>query len=152
MTGSKESICTPSSLNPASGEEMMAKRKIPNEAIVKLRQKLEQQPPYSSERRELIQETANFYGVSIDTIYRVLRERKSIKSARRIDYGQPRVMPKTTLERYCEVIAALKVRTQRQKRSSSLYQSSNSPLGRRRNQYPRWLFTSTYWTIKEIHC
>ncbi len=59
----------------------MAKRKIPPEAVVQLRQKLEQQPPYSSQRRELIQETANLYGVSEDTIYRVLRERKVIKSS-----------------------------------------------------------------------
>jgi hypothetical protein len=93
----------------------MAKKKIPSEAIVKLRQKLEQQPAYSSERRELIQETANLYGVSEDTIYCILRERKVIKSARRVDCGQTRVMPKTTLERYCEVIAALKVRTSNKK-------------------------------------
>ena len=93
----------------------MAKRKIPPEAVVQLRQKLEQQPSYSSQRRELIQETANLYGVSEDTIYRVLRERKVIKSSRRIDCGQPPVMPKNTLERYCEVIAALKVRTSNKK-------------------------------------
>lgn len=93
----------------------MATKKIPPEAIVKLRQKLEGQPPNSSERRILIQETANLYGVSEDTIYRRLRERKSVQAERRIDYDQPRVMPKTTLERYCEVIAALKVRTSNKK-------------------------------------
>ncbi len=93
----------------------MAKRKIPTEAVIQLRQRLEKQPAYSSERRELIQETANLYGVSEDTIYRILRERKVIKSARRVDCGQPRVMPKTTLERYCEVIAALILRTSNKK-------------------------------------
>lgn len=93
----------------------MAKSRIPPEAIIQLRQKLEQQPAYSSERRELIQETAHTYGVSEDTIYRVLRERKTVRSVRRVDCGQPRVMPKTTLERYCEVIAALKVRTSNKK-------------------------------------
>ena len=93
----------------------MTRRKIPPEAIIQLRQKLEQQPAYSSERRELIQETAHLYGVSEDTIYRVLRERKTVKSVHRVDCGKPRVMPKTTLERYCEVIAALKVRTSNKK-------------------------------------
>lgn len=93
----------------------MAKRKIPSEAVIQLRQKLEQQPAYSSERRGLIQETAHLYGVSEDTIYRILRERQTVKSIRRIDCGQPRLMPKTTLERYCEVIAALKVRTSNKK-------------------------------------
>ncbi|NER30527.1 MAG: hypothetical protein F6J89_23630, partial [Symploca sp. SIO1C4] len=94
---------------------MMASKKIPPEAIVKLRQKLEGQAQNSSERRILIQETANLYGVSEDTIYRRLRERKSVQAERRINYDQPRVMPKTTLERYCEVIAALKVRTSNKK-------------------------------------
>lgn len=93
----------------------MTKRKIPSEAVIQLRQKLEQQPAYSSERRGLIQETAHLYGVSEDTIYRILRERQTVKSVRRIDCGQPRLMPKTTLERYCEVIAALKVRTSNKK-------------------------------------
>ncbi len=93
----------------------MSHRKIPPEAIVQLRQRLASLPHHSSERRALIQETANFYGVSEHTIYRVLRERSQVKSARRSDYDQPRVMARSTLERYCEIIAALKIRTSNKK-------------------------------------
>ncbi len=93
----------------------MSNRRIPPEAIVQLRQRLASLPSNSSNRRALIQETANLYGVSEHTIYRVLRERSQVKSARRSDYDRPRVMAKTTLERYCEVIAALKIRTNNKK-------------------------------------
>jgi len=76
-----------------------------------LRRRLDQLPPRSTERRALIQEVAHLYGVSEDTLYRALRERMELGGLRRADYGIPRVMPKVSLERYCEVIAAIRVRT-----------------------------------------
>ncbi|MDJ0591902.1 MAG: IS481 family transposase [Pleurocapsa sp. MO_226.B13] len=84
---------------------------MPLESIIELRQRLERLPSRSSARRTLILETAEIYGVSCQTVYRKLRQHRLPHSARRTDYGQPRVMPKPTLLRYCEVIAALKVRT-----------------------------------------
>ncbi len=94
---------------------IMSHRRIPPEAIVQLRQRLASLPRHSSDRRALIQTTAELYGVSEHTIYRILRERSQVKSARRIDYDQPRVMARATLERYCEIIAALKIRTSNKK-------------------------------------
>ena len=72
---------------------------------------MERLPTRSSARRTLILETAELYGVSSQTVYRLLRQHRLPRSARRTDCGQPRVMPKQNLRRYCEVIAALKVRT-----------------------------------------
>ena len=89
----------------------MRKISIPLESIVELRQRLERWPKRSVERRTLILETAELYGVSPETIYRNLRHHTLPRSVRRTDYGQTRVMPKQELLRYCEVIAALKVRT-----------------------------------------
>ncbi len=89
----------------------MRKRSVPVETIIELRQRLERLPIRSSARRILILETAELYGVSPETVYRNLRQYTLPRSARRTDYGQPRVMPKQNLLRYCEVIAALKVRT-----------------------------------------
>ncbi len=89
----------------------MRRKTIPLESIIELRQRLERLPPRSEARRTLILETAELYGVSAQTVYRKLRQHKLPHSVRRTDYGQPRVMPKPTLLRYCEVIAALKVRT-----------------------------------------
>ncbi len=89
----------------------MRRKTIPLESIIELRQRLERLPPRSEARRTLILETAELYGVSAQTVYRKLRQHRLPHSARRTDYGQPRVMPKPNLLRYCEVIAALKVRT-----------------------------------------
>lgn len=66
-------------------------------------------------RPRLISETAQLYGVSKVTVYRALRSHAHLKGTRRADYGQPRVMGVEKLERYCEVIAALKVRTSNRK-------------------------------------
>ncbi len=89
----------------------MRRRGIPTETLMELRNSLDKLPPRSKERRILVEETAELYGVSTATIYRALKEYITPKSVRRTDYGQPRVMPKQTLLRYCEIIAALKVRT-----------------------------------------
>jgi hypothetical protein len=93
----------------------MPSRRIPLETIVDLRRRLDLLPPRSSERRALIEEIAQLYGVSVDTVYRALKSGTQLRSLRRVDYGTPRVMPKTSLERYCEVIAALKIRTSNRK-------------------------------------
>ncbi len=86
-------------------------KRIPSEALLDLRRRLDQLPARSPERRQLNQETALLYDISEDTLYRLLREQKRLKSVRRGDAGIPRVTAKSTLERYCEAIAALKVRT-----------------------------------------
>ena len=77
----------------------MRKASIPLETIIELRQRLERWPKRSSERRTLILETAELYGVSPETVYRNLRNNTLPRSVRRTDYGQTRVMPKQDLLR-----------------------------------------------------
>ena len=89
----------------------MSRSQVPTEAILNLRQRLSELPSRCAERRQLVQQAAELYGVSESTLYRALRHISHPHPARRSDYGQPRVMPKPTLERYCEVIAAIKLRT-----------------------------------------
>jgi hypothetical protein len=86
-------------------------QKIPAEALVALRRRLDTLAPRSPERRLLMQETAQLYGVSEVTLYRALHLQERPRALRRSDRGEPRVMPKAALERYCEIIAAIKVRT-----------------------------------------
>lgn len=93
----------------------MSRQQIPPEALVFLRQRLELLPPRSRERRVLIEETANLYGISIDTLYRSLREKSRPRAAHRSDRGQPRKLSSIEMERYCEVIAAFKIRTMNKK-------------------------------------
>lgn len=58
----------------------MPKKEIPTEAIVDLRRRLEQLPPRSKERRVLVQEVAQLYGISEDTVYRTLRENIQVRT------------------------------------------------------------------------
>ena len=93
----------------------MPKKQIPIDAIVNLRRHLDQLPPRSSSRRVLVQEIAQLYGISEDTVYRALREPNCVRAVRRVDYDIPRIVPKVRLERYCEIIAAIKIRTSNRK-------------------------------------
>jgi hypothetical protein len=93
----------------------MPKKQIPSETVVDLRRRLNQLPPRSKERRLLVGEIAHLYGVSSDTVYRALRDDMQLSSVRRADRDVPRVIPKAGLERYCEIIAAIKIRTSNRK-------------------------------------
>lgn len=86
-------------------------RQIPAETLVSLRQRLDTLPARCAERRELIDATADLFGVSNNTLYRALRQRHRSHSEHRADRGLPRVLPIAEMERYCEVIAAFKIRT-----------------------------------------
>ena len=89
----------------------MQPKQIPAEALLDLRRRLATLPARSPERRVLMQETAQLYGMAEVTLYRVLRVQARPRALRRSDRGEPRVLPKATLERYCEIIAAMKIRT-----------------------------------------
>ena len=84
---------------------------IPTDSLMALRQRLDRLPPKSPERKAQVASIAELYGVSADTVYRLLRDSRKPKAAHRADFGKPRVLPKADLERYCELIAALKLRT-----------------------------------------
>ena len=90
-------------------------KRVPPEAINDLRRRLSPLAPRSAERRLLVEETARLYGVSTDTLYRALRERAIPKALRRCDHGVPRVMGTKEMECFCEVVAAIKVRTSNKK-------------------------------------
>lgn len=89
----------------------MKRKEIAVDALLDLRRRLQTLPLRSPERRRVMHETADLYGVSEATLYRALRERTRPHALRRTDKGKPRVLPPDQMERYCEVIAALKIRT-----------------------------------------
>ncbi len=63
-----------------------------------------------------MQETAALYGVSEQTVYRILAQQSKPRAvAKRSDRGTPRVLPKANLDRYLELIAAVKLRTSNRK-------------------------------------
>ena len=89
----------------------MIRKKIPSSALTNLRHRLDMLPSRCQERRQLMEETANLYGVSIDTLYRALRNSSRPKSINRSDSGTPRKLSLAEMELYCSVIAAMKIRT-----------------------------------------
>jgi hypothetical protein len=93
----------------------MPRKTIAAETVVDLRRRLSTLTPRSPERRRLMQETAALYGISEPTLYRILQRQTTPHALRRADFGVPRVLPKAELERYIELIAAVKVRTSNRK-------------------------------------
>ena len=93
----------------------MQPKPLPPEALVDLRRRLSTLPPRSTARRQVIQEIAVVYDVSEATVYRALHHRPYPRAAQRADQGTSRVLPVEQLERYCEVIAALKLRSTNRK-------------------------------------
>ena len=94
---------------------MVRRTSISLEALFELHRRLTKLPSRSSERRTIIQKTANLYGITEHTLYRALREQTKPRSVRRADHGQPRILPKAELEHFCELIAAIKLRTSNKK-------------------------------------
>ncbi len=86
--------------------------RIPSEALISLRARLATLTARSAGRAEEIARVAELYGVSVSSVYRQLRDLHRLKGLRRADHGAPRVLPGVELERYCEIVAALKVRTE----------------------------------------
>ena len=93
----------------------MPRKTLPAEALVDLSRRLATLPPRSHERRLLVASAAHAYGVSEPTLYRALADRVRPKALRRADRGRPRLLSMEELERYCELIAAIKVRTSNKK-------------------------------------
>ena len=84
----------------------MPKKQLVAEALIDLHRRLSTLPARSHERRMIMQETANLYGVSEQTLYRALAQRARPRALRRSDRGTPRVLPQDKMEYYCELIAA----------------------------------------------
>jgi len=87
------------------------RKTIPVDSMLQLRQRLDRLPRKSPQRAIQIAAVAELYGVSATTVYRALCVFQKPHAAHRSDHGKPRSMPQTELERYCELIAALKLRT-----------------------------------------
>ena len=95
---------------PVAGYHMKAKP-VPAEALQELHRRRLSLPPHSAESRQAVQRVAELYGVSEASIYRALRHHGKPRAAGRKDRGVPRIMSESEMESYCELIAAIKIRT-----------------------------------------
>lgn len=87
------------------------RKEIPTDSLLQLRQRLDRLPRKSPERARQIRLFAELYGVSSTTLYRALKQLNKPRPVHRADHGKPRLLPTSELKRYCELIAALKLRT-----------------------------------------
>jgi len=85
------------------------------EALIDLHQRLSILPSRCAERKMLVERKAQLYGLSKATIYRALKEYSRPKLPHRRDSGIPKILSKEEMEYYCQIIAALKVRTSNKK-------------------------------------
>jgi hypothetical protein len=88
---------------------------VPIEALATLRRHLSSLPARHPQRGVLMKSTAQLYAVSRATLYRLLRGDRRPKDAHRADRGCPRLMPAAEIERWCEIVAAMKIRTTNRK-------------------------------------
>ena len=88
---------------------------IPAEALLDLRRRMEQLRPRDPGRKVMVANAAQLYGVSRYTIYRALKRQLKPERIYRSDKGKPRKLSREDLERYCEIIAAVKLRTANKK-------------------------------------
>ncbi len=93
----------------------MQRKRIPFEVLVVLQNQLDALPARNAKRKQLIGETCGSFGVSSSTLHRLLRNHQLPYLALRSDYNQPRCLPEADMRRYCELIAALKLRTTNKK-------------------------------------
>lgn len=93
----------------------MTRTTLPTEAIVGLHHQMASLSPKHPERRILIEKTAAGFGVSFSTVRRALKNYHQIRSTSRSDYNKPRKISKEEMLNYCELIAALKMRSTNRK-------------------------------------
>lgn len=84
---------------------------IPADALLDLRRRRDQLPPRHASRRVIVESVAGLFGMSRTTLYRALVGQFQPQGLRRADRGKPRKIDRQELERYCEIVAALKLRT-----------------------------------------
>ena len=89
----------------------MASKRIAQEVLIDLHRRIDNLPVRDAMRREIIKQASELYGVSESTLYRQLSQVKKPRSIQRSDAGRPRNIPEEKMMQYCELIAALKIRT-----------------------------------------
>ncbi|PQQ35922.1 hypothetical protein C6H68_22385 [Photorhabdus luminescens] len=83
------------------------RKSIPAEALLHLRQRLS---PKSPERASQVAEMSELYGLSTTSVYRAFNDLLKPHAVHWLDHGQSRILLRQDMERYCELVAALKFR------------------------------------------
>ena len=93
----------------------MTKKILPIEVIVALYNQITNLSAKHPDRNRFIKEAAQTFNVSLSTIRRALKNYHKPRSIKRSDYNKPRNISSEEMLRYCELIAALKIRSTNRK-------------------------------------
>lgn len=93
----------------------MARKPLPIEVIVTIYHQLANLSAKHPDRQKIIQETAEAFNVSLSTIRRAIKNYQQPHAVRRSDYNKPRNISIDEMLCYCELIAALKIRSTNRK-------------------------------------
>lgn len=93
----------------------MTRKPLPTEVIVGLYHQIVNVAAKDPNRKRLIEEIAQAFDVSFSTVRRALKNYRQPHSMQRSDYNQPRKISREEMLRYCELIAALKIRSTNRK-------------------------------------
>ena len=93
----------------------MSKKPLPTEVIVGLYHQLANLSAKHPNRNPIIKEIADSFNVSLSTVRRALKNYRQPHSIQRSDYNKPRRISAEEMLRYCELIAALKIRSTNRK-------------------------------------
>lgn len=93
----------------------MSKSFIPIESIIILHNNLRGLSARDPERRQLQEDASKSFDVSLSTVRRALRIYQKPRSVKRADFNRPRNLSAAEMQNYCELVAALKIRTTNKK-------------------------------------
>jgi hypothetical protein len=85
------------------------------DTLIMLHNRLTELAKRDPKRKLVIREVAKLHSVSVATVYRALRKYDNLSLVTRIDYNRPRLVKYEEMKKYCELIAALKLRTTNKK-------------------------------------
>lgn len=88
---------------------------LPPDTLIMLHNKLGSLDARDPKRKLIIKEVAVLHGVSNATICRALNKYNKLSSVSRSDYNNPRLFRYEEIQKYCNLIAALKLRTTNKK-------------------------------------
>jgi len=93
----------------------MSKTKIPIEFLIILHNNLLSLSARHPDRTRLQEEVAQSFKVSLSSVRRALKTYQKPSLVKRSDFNRPRNLSFSEMKRYCELIAALKIRTTNKK-------------------------------------
>ena len=88
---------------------------IPHEILWDLKNRLESEQTTKAQRKSMVEEVAKSFSVHVSTVYRQMRDLGKHRPTTRKDKGSSKVIVENEMKMFCDLIAAIKIRTENKK-------------------------------------